>query len=126
MALLLAVDDDPDICALVRATFTDAGHGVLVTSVADEGIALALRHHPDALVLDIWMPGKLDGLGIARMLKARPETADIPIVFISALVIGGEAAARAAGGAAFVAKPFELDELLGAVAAVLPRKEALP
>ena len=94
---------------------------LLEALLAPEALALAVRHTPDVVLLDVRMPG-MDGHAVARALKASNETRHIPIILISAEV---DAAARQAGLDAgaddFLTKPITRSELWSRVRASLAR-----
>lgn len=83
MAFVVAVDDDPDILALIEMTLRGAGHRV--TTAADGATALTLitADPPDLVVADQMMPG-LTGTQLAARLRADPALAGIPIVILTA------------------------------------------
>ena len=107
MARILVVDDDRALCDLLHDLLMEAGHEV---RCAHHGLA-ALdeigRGRPDLVVTDVQMP-RLDGLGLLTRLAERGV--GIPVVLMSAWHDGPLPA-----GVAFVAKPFELDDLLATV-----------
>jgi ribonuclease P protein subunit RPR2 len=111
---LLLVDDDPGLLALLRATL-DAVDIELdeATDAAAAATAIAARR-PDAIVLDVNLPG-LDGLSFCRRLKRSRATRDIPIVILSGSNGGSADAATTAGADAFLGKPFSPLELLAIV-----------
>jgi response regulator RpfG family c-di-GMP phosphodiesterase len=107
---LLLVDDDAHVRELLRTTFelaeVDVREAADTASAAEE----IKRDPPDAIVLDVAMPGE-SGLSFCRRLKDDEATADIPVVLLTGSVSGEEAAA--AGADAFLTKPFSPLELLG-------------
>jgi DNA-binding response OmpR family regulator/DNA-binding CsgD family transcriptional regulator len=112
---ILIVDDDPDARAMLREAVTRGG--LLARVAADGGEALALLEGftPDLILLDAMMPG-LDGFETCRRIKAREDTAHIPVIFMTGLsetehVVQG----LAAGGVDYVTKPLVLDELMARV-----------
>jgi DNA-binding response OmpR family regulator/DNA-binding CsgD family transcriptional regulator len=115
--LVLIVDDQPDNLALLHDALDDAGHTVLVATDGASAIERARAARPDVVLLDAVMPG-MDGFAVARALKADPETAAIPIVFMTALTEAEHVeAAFAAGGADYVTKPCRPREVLARIAA---------
>jgi two-component system, NtrC family, nitrogen regulation response regulator GlnG len=117
--LILIIDDEEAVCWSLRRAFERAGHHVSVASTAEEGLHLAQREKPDAMVLDVRLPG-MDGL--TAMKELRRVTNDAPIIVITAH--GNlSTAVRALEGGAFdyVAKPFDLSQALDVVARALNR-----
>jgi CheY-like chemotaxis protein len=110
--LVLIGEDEPDNQVILR-TVVESLVGARA-EVAGDGIgvlAAVQRERPDMILLDLMMPG-LDGFEVTRKLKGDPETADIPIVAVSALARPDDReSALAAGCDDFVRKPFELDDL---------------
>ena len=108
--LLLVVEDDEPIRRLVAAIVLDEpGLHLLEAHDGAEALAAFAKVRPDVVLLDLQLPG-VDGLEVCRRLKADPETAGVPVVGFSAGY--NEAGARAAGCDDFVAKPFELQDLV--------------
>jgi CheY-like chemotaxis protein len=108
---VVLVDDDPDLRKLVKLTleFT-AGWEVEVAADGAEGIEAVRAHRPDVAVVDLMMPG-MDGYEVCERLKGDPETAAIPVVFLTARKELDEARVKELGVAGVVIKPFEPDEL---------------
>lgn len=115
---ILIVDDDADIVLALTTLLEDAGYQV---ASVDRGDQLMERLRggdvPDLIVLDMLLSGR-DGRELTRELKAQGNTSRIPILMLSAHPAALKEA-REAGADAFVAKPFELDELLEVVAGCL-------
>jgi CheY-like chemotaxis protein len=92
------------------------GYEVDVASNGEEGVKKAQEWHPDVVLMDIRMPGRIDGLVAIRQLRDGPDTADIPIIVISAW---GSAKhkerAMKAGADTHFTKPVTMDELIGAI-----------
>ena len=115
--LVLIVDDLPDNLSLLHDALDDAGYTVLVATDGPSAIARATQARPDIVLLDAMMPG-MDGYEVARCLKAAPDTATIPIVFMTALTETEHVvAAFAAGGVDYVTKPIQPREVLARIAA---------
>ena len=112
--VIIAVDDEPDIRALVCFCLKSSGDfEVLEAKSGEEAITLAIAHRPALIVMDVRMPG-MGGIEACRRLKANPATASIPVIFLSAWH-SEEQAALEAGGMAFLLKPFNPEELIGTV-----------
>jgi response regulator RpfG family c-di-GMP phosphodiesterase len=111
---LLLVDDDPGLRALLRATLDAVDVQLEDAEDARTAQAAIRRQPPDAIVLDVNLPG-MDGLAFCRQLKRDPATKAIPIVVLSGSDGGTADAALAAGAQAFLRKPFSPLELLSVV-----------
>jgi CheY-like chemotaxis protein len=92
------------------------GYEVDVASNGEEGVEKAQEWHPDIVLMDIRMPGRIDGLVAIRQLRNGSDTADIPIIVVSAW---GSAKhkerALSAGADAHFTKPVTMDELIAAI-----------
>lgn len=123
---VLIVEDEEDILNLLQFNFESAGFDVHTTGDGREGLALARRLKPDIVLLDLMLPG-MDGFDICKSLKRDQETAQIPVVMLTAR---GEEVDRIVGlelGADdYVVKPFSFRELLLRVRAVLRRSTGQP
>jgi two-component system cell cycle sensor histidine kinase/response regulator CckA len=118
---VLVVDDDPLICAVVATFLRREGREVRTYPDADAALAaLDLVTEPiDIVVTDVSMPGELDGIALAALVaRRRPET---PVVLMSGSAGSLARGGRATGVWATLAKPFTLDELGNAIAAVAHR-----
>ena len=116
---VLVIDDNPENRALAQATLEDEGLEALVTASGAEGLRLFESGHPDCVLLDIRMPD-MDGFEVCERLRAHPEGASVPIVFLTALrdVETFDRALRV-GGDDFLAKPVRPTELVVRVRAAL-------
>jgi CheY-like chemotaxis protein len=117
---ILLVDDEDDIREVAQMSLEmTAGWEVIAAPSGAEALRLAQSERPDAILLDVMMPG-MDGPATARELKSRPETADIPIVLLTAKV---QAADRRRfddlGVAGILSKPFDPMTLADEVSGVL-------
>jgi response regulator RpfG family c-di-GMP phosphodiesterase len=111
---LLLVDDDSGLRSLLRTTFEVVDIVVDEAENAAEADRVLLEHRPDAILLDVTMPG-VDGLTYCRQLKARSATRDIPVVLLTGSDYSTQADCDAAGADALVRKPFSPLELLAVV-----------
>jgi CheY-like chemotaxis protein len=109
---ILVVDDEDQILQLVSAMLELEGHEVVTASHGVEALLMVEDTRPDAILLDIVLP-RMDGATVAQKLREDPETADIPIVFLTGLVDGDEVQRRGPiiGGQFFLAKPFDAKRL---------------
>jgi DNA-binding response OmpR family regulator len=111
----MIADDDPGIVDAVEMLLQFEGYDV--TSTVDGATLLDMKEQlPDLLLLDIWMSGE-DGRDICRKLKNGNVTKNIPVIMISASRDIQESA-LAAGADDFLAKPFEMNELLQKIASL--------
>jgi DNA-binding response OmpR family regulator len=83
MSRVLVIDDEPDVLLLCRVNLQHAGHEVLEAPDGERGLAVALDETPDAVVLDLMLPG-LDGYGVLTALREHTETRDIPVLVLTA------------------------------------------
>ena len=122
MNRILIIEDDRDIADLVRRYLEKAGFSVEVTVTGRDGMTALTERPPDLLVLDLMLP-HMSGAEICHAARANPATALIPIIMLTAR---SEEAERIAGleiGADdYIAKPFDLRELLARVRTVLRRR----
>ena len=120
MAKIVFCEDDPMIQKLIRAAMRGSGHEVHLAVDGEEGLALVRSVRPDLIFSDVSMP-KLDGYQLGDALKASPDTAGIPLVFVTASVQRAQVAeAERHGGAGVLPKPFTMAELRRRVADLLP------
>jgi two-component system response regulator MprA len=122
-AALLLVDDDAPIRRMLERTLIAEGYDVV--AAADGGAALAAveRSVPDAIVLDVTMPG-LDGLAVTRRLRAKGLR--VPILLLTARdAVHERVAGLDAGADDYLVKPFDVDELRARVRALLRRNAPL-
>lgn len=120
MKRILVVDDQQDIRELVRMTLEIDGHEV---HEADNGLAalrLASQLSPDLMLLDVMMPGGLDGLDVCRRIKQQGGSgvpSHMKVVMLSALGMkSDQRTGLAAGADGYLTKPFSPRELLAVVA----------
>ena len=118
---ILLVEDDPALVTLLVYHFEREGFVVAATGEGEEALLMAREHVPDVVILD-WMLLGLSGIEVCRRLRRAPETANVPIIMLTAR---GEEADRIRGfetGADdYVTKPFSPRELVARVLAVLRR-----
>ncbi|MEP6491215.1 MAG: response regulator [bacterium] len=117
---ILIVDDDDSIREVGQlALELGSGWSVLTASSGQNALQLAKLERPDAILLDVMMPG-MDGPATLQKLRADPSTSGIPVVFLTAKVRSSERSTLSALGAAGVlAKPFDPIALPDQVAGVL-------
>ena len=110
---VLVIDDDADSRELIRRTLVQDGFAVIEAGTGEEGLRLAREAEPDAITLDIVMPG-MDGWAVLNALKADPQTSDIPVIM--ATMVGDRNMGYTLGATEYLVKPIErrrLSEVLG-------------
>ena len=120
---ILVVDDDANICELLRLYLTKEGYQVTVANDGEEGLEKFNAVKPDMVLLDVMMPGE-DGFAVCRRIRSLTEA---PILFLSART--DEAAVLEGlgiGADDFLSKPFRVAELRARVAAHLRRQSRTP
>ena len=112
---ILVVEDQEDNRRIMRDLLTSAGYELIEATDGEAGVRLAEAERPDLILMDIQLP-VLDGYEATRRIKANPELRAIPIIVVTSYALSGDdAKARAAGGDAYVAKPFSPRQLLAKI-----------
>jgi CheY-like chemotaxis protein/DNA-binding CsgD family transcriptional regulator len=115
-ALVLIVDDAPENLAMLHEALDQAGYCVLVATDGPTALARVARLRPDVVLLDAMMPG-MDGFETCRRLKADPQSAHIPVVFMTGLTDADHIVEGfRAGGVDYVTKPIKTNEMLARIA----------
>lgn len=121
---IVVVEDDPHIADLIDMYLRRDGHRVIQASQGEAGLAAVEREHPRLVILDIGLPGAIDGFEVCRRLRA---TGSVPIMILTARddeidrVLGFEL-----GADDYVTKPFSPRELVARVKAIIRRTDGLP
>jgi PAS domain S-box-containing protein len=112
---ILVVDDQPSNLRLLSELLTRRGYQVYRAISGQLALNAAIAHSPDLILLDIRMP-EMDGYEVCQRLKARPETEQIPVIFLSVLDdIDDKIQAFQVGCADYIAKPFQIEEVLARI-----------
>ncbi|MGB7415272.1 MAG: EAL domain-containing protein [Thermosynechococcaceae cyanobacterium] len=112
---ILIVDDQPTNIKVLFELLQQTGFRVSVAKSGESALIKAEQAAPDLMLLDIMMPG-INGYETCRRLKAQPATCEIPVIFLSALDQAlDKVEAFAVGGADYIAKPFQTEEVLARV-----------
>ncbi len=122
---ILVVDDEQDICEILRFNLETEGYEVKTANSAEEALQLPLQDY-DMLLLDVMM-GEMSGFQLVRQLRSQPATQHLPIIFITALddendIIKG----LNIGADDYIAKPLSIREVKARVRAVLRRTSQKP
>ena len=126
MPRILVIDDDPAISELVAVNLEMAGYDVSQAEDGIKGQALALQLQPDLIMLDLMLP-KVDGFTVCQRLRRDERTADIPVLMLTALSqTQDKVEGFNAGADDYLTKPFEVEEMLARVRALLRRTDRIP
>ena len=117
---ILLIEDHEDNRRIVRDLLTSVGYELIEAVTGEEGVALAERRRPDLILMDVLLPG-MDGYEATRLIKAKPELRQSPIIAVTSYALSGDdIKALEAGCDAYIAKPFSPRELLAKVREFLP------
>jgi DNA-binding response OmpR family regulator len=116
---VLVVDDEPDLVLLLEEHLTHEGYDVVTATTGMQAISSARESHPDIILLDVMMPG-VSGFDVCNILQDFPETATIPIIFLTAVAeTKRKVMGLNLGADDYITKPFDLRELAARVQAAL-------
>ena len=114
-ATILVVDDDPVILQLLQVNFEMEGFNVITAADGQQGVERTRTDRPDVVVSDVMMP-RMTGIELVAELKGDPDTADIPILLLTAKAQQADiGAGMDAGADDYVTKPFEPLDLVDRV-----------
>lgn len=120
---VLVIDDDADTLDVMEQALIYEGFVVKTSNTADDLPALISSYNPDVLMIDYLLNG-INGGEICHQVKTKPETCELPVIIVSAyprvlLSLGDYGCDK------FIAKPFDLDNLVGSIKNVLSSKLSL-
>lgn len=116
---ILIVDDEPPIQRILRRNLTMNGYDVLVADNGEQALELVHLHEPDLILLDLWLPGDMDGMSVCAQVR---RWSQVPIIVVSAKTDEKQKVQALDRGADdYLTKPFNNDELLARVRACLRR-----
>lgn len=116
---ILVVDDEPDLLVLLEEHLSQEGYDVITASTGMQAIAKAREEYPDVILLDVMMPG-VSGFDVCNILQDFPETASIPVIFLTAVAeTRRKVMGLNLGADDYITKPFDLHELAARVQAAL-------
>ena len=112
---ILLVDDNTTNLQVLHETLSGTGHKFLIAKNGESALAISRKAKPSLILLDIMMPG-IDGFEVCRRLKADPETAAIPVIFLTALDdTKDKVKGFRLGAVDYVSKPFQAEEVIARV-----------
>lgn len=121
---VLVADDDFGILLALERRLSSAGFLVLTASGGLEALEHVREHDVDAVILDVRMPGELDGLAVATVLHKDPETAHIPIIFVTGVTeMMLKQKCKVIGGQYFICKPYDEDVLIRLLNGIFAKDE---
>jgi diguanylate cyclase (GGDEF)-like protein len=121
---ILVVDDLPDNLLVYQCVLEELGQNLVLARTGEEALKHLLEREFAVILLDVNMPG-IDGFEVCRRLQERPETAFVPVLFVTAQVLdkGSVCKGLAQGAIDYITKPFDPDELAARVRNALRLKE---
>ena len=116
---VLVVDDEPDLLVLLEEHLTQEHYDVITANTGMDAITKARAQQPDVILLDVMMPG-VSGFDVCNILQDFPETAEIPVIFLTAVAeTKRKVMGLNLGADDYITKPFDLHELAARVKAAL-------
>lgn len=120
-AKILVIEDDFIVARTIERSLRSDKFDITIANRGDKGLQLARQNPPDLVILDIIMP-HMDGYSVCHHMRADPKLAKVPILFLTAKVkIRDRIAGLTAGADDYLCKPFNVDELILRVQAILRR-----
>lgn len=114
---VLIIDDDPEVRLGTRVRLNAAGYKTLEAEDGLKGIAMAIEHEPDAILLDVRMP-RMDGLTALKLMQNNDITRNTPVVMLSASHVD-QTEALDSGAKYFLSKPYQGPQMLASVEAAI-------
>ena len=120
MSRIVVADDEPELGDLIVLVLERLGHEVELVRSGQAALSLCEETTPDLVLLDVGMPGEVDGLEATRRLRRRPDTKRVPVLLLTAHGSDADVAAGFEAGASdYLVKPFGARDLAERVAALL-------
>lgn len=120
-ALILVLDDDPDICIMIKMVLDYYGYNAMDAENEENAKKIISSNHVDLVIMDMLLSGA-DGTDICRQLKQDKATSTIPILMFSAHPTARDTC-LAAGADDFISKPFEMNDMMEKISFFLERKK---
>jgi len=116
---ILVVEDHPPTAKLVQVALQEQGYRVLTASNGAEGLLAVNAEAPDLVILDVMMP-VMDGFDMLRVMRAAPQTRELPVVILTAKSADEDVLRGwATGVSSYLTKPFAIDDLIAMVRRIL-------
>lgn len=120
---ILVIDDNPDLREIITHNLTREGFLIIQSQGALDGIQKAMDEKPDLIILDVVLP-VMDGFQVCAILKGKRETADIPVIFLSARdQVDDKVRGLNLGGIDYISKPFKSEELNAKIKSLLRSRD---
>lgn len=123
MKKILIVEDDQPLALAYQKKFTQQGFQVSRADDGASGISKAAEFHPDIIILDIMLPGKLNGFDVLRQLKLADQTKDIPVIVMTNLAEEGQSAKELGANEYLLKVTVSLQELVEKVEKYLKKED---
>ncbi len=121
MQRVLIVEDQPDIRKLIRMTLEFEAYEIAEAPDGAQGLRMAQEIQPDLMLLDVMMPGELDGLQVCQRIKADPALAHIKVVLLTARGQASDLdAGQTVGADEYLVKPFSPLQLVDTIERLMP------
>jgi DNA-binding response OmpR family regulator len=122
--LILVLDDDPDICAMLKMVLDYHGYGATDVDNEEKAKEILSAKHVDLIIMDMLLSG-VDGTEVCRRLKQEKHTASVPILMFSAHPAAQQICLEA-GADDFISKPFEMNDLINKIRFFLDQRKEKP
>jgi two-component system response regulator MprA len=121
---VLVIEDDEGVVEFIKLGLRYENFQVESAEDGLEGISAAQRLNPAIIILDLLLPGEIDGMEVCRRLRENPTTRDIPILMLTAKSdLQDKVAGLNIGADDYLAKPFNFDELVARIRAIIRRQQ---
>jgi len=120
MTRIVLAEDNQDIRELIVMTLERQRYDVVACATGDQALQDCLEETPDLVLLDVSMPGRLDGLDVTRSLRADARTAKVPVILLTARAQEADVlSGMTAGANDYLVKPFSPRQLVARIAALI-------
>ena len=119
MKKVLIVDDCREIRQLVAATLDPGEFRVIEAASGSKAVEMTQKHHPDLIIMDVVMPGPIDGIEATRQIKNDPETSDSHVIILTGSRIDRRNEGLSAGACDVLTKPFSPLGLISKIEQIL-------